>query len=644
MVNSLQSVKTQILIAINTLALVFSLILTLLFSAYSNAITADPPWFQESLTKADKLNDKDPVLALEFTQNLLNEHNNSLSNSAKSALLARLAEYQYYVGDTKKSLKHIEQFYSLKADLTSSDGISLLLTHGGVLDELGKPKQAMDLFLQAKNNAKSTENKKLLAETYTAIASSFSANHNDSEGLKYYHQAYLLIKERGDGLALAYLKIQMSRSYSYVHDDEKAISLAKEAINYFNHHQYYYDELYAHNSQAQNYMSMKDHDSAINSYQKVIELSYQVENKNLIEVAYLGLTKAYHKKKQSDKAQHYFSLYQKTHSYSDSDGPFTKIDNAHLTALIAFAAKDITLAKKSLDQVEVILSTLAKETVLSWHIQVLDLRAEIAVFNKNYQGAYELQKEAHKLFKSYQNNEREKVRSKFKVMFDTDQALLKNQLLERDQLLDKAALESAAQQQTLQLFLICAVSMFAIGLTFFMYRQHRTSKILHKLANTDALTELANRRHTFVYAKTMLAQAKKNKYNFSIIIFDIDHFKKINDTYGHAAGDIALKDIAVIANQYVRNHDILGRIGGEEFLVILPHTCSQQAYEIAERIRKAIEHRDITLNDQIVNISASFGISQLTQNEISFNEIFHEADVALYESKHNGRNCISIAS
>jgi len=622
--------------------LIFLFAFLFVISGQCVALTIHPAWLQESLDKADKLNDRSPTLALEFTQDVFNQHHNELTPSAKAALLARLAAYQYYLADLDKSLQNIKQFYALSPDLTSHDGISLLLTHGGVLDELGKTKDAMALFLQAEKSAKATENKKLLAESYSFIANSYSNSHNDSEAIKYYHQAYLHLKELGDGLALAYLKIQMSRSYSYIYDDEKAISLAKEAIDYFNQHKYYFDELFAHNTQAKNYMAIKDFDSAISSYQRVIELSKKEGQEGLIEVAYLGLAKAYYRKNQNAKARHYFALYQDIHV--NVDGPIAKIDDLILGASIAFSDKNISLAQDNIKQVETLLSTLDKNKGISWYNQVLDLKAEIAVFNQDYQSAYQYQKKARELFRSYQNIEREKVRSKYKVMFDTDQALLQNQVLERDKLLDKAALENAAQQQKLQVLFISAISIFSLCLSYFIYRQRKTSKILHKLANTDALTELANRRYTFIYAESMLAQAKKYQQNFAIIIFDVDHFKKINDTYGHPAGDIALKDIALIANEYVRSNDILGRIGGEEFLVILPNTSSEQAYEIAERIRKAIEVKDIMLGDTVVNISASFGISHLAKNQPNFNQIFHEADVALYKAKNSGRNCISLAS
>ena len=309
------------------------------------------------------------------------------------------------------------------------------------------------------------------------------------------------------------------------------------------------------------------------------------------------------------------------------------------------------MAQEKIKDVETTLLTMDKVSVLSWQIRALTLKADIAEFNDDYKSAYQLEKEILVFYKSIQSNEREQFRSKYKVMFDTDQALLKNQilesekqLLERDKQHSKVALKNVEQQQKLQISLIITISLFALGLLFFIYRQRRNSAILYKLANTDALTELANRRYSFKYAESMLLQAKQNKENFAVIIFDIDHFKKINDTYGHAGGDVALKIIAAIASEYVRGQDILGRIGGEEFLVVLPNTSVKQAFDVAERIRKAIVDKDIILDGKVVHISASFGISQLAQNLPNFNQIFHEADIALYEAKNSGRNCISLAS
>jgi len=618
------------------------------FSPVSYAISPHPTWLQESLDKSDKLNDKDPHLALEFAQTLLNESEESLNDLGKAALYARIAEYNLYLGHLDVSQKFIDSFYNLKTDLASEDGVTLLITHAGLLESQGKAKEAMALYVKAKENAELTESKKLLSDGYSAIASALANNLNDAEALKYYHKAYILTQEVGDELEMAYLNIQMARSYSYIYDDDKAIKLANEAIGYFHDNEYFYDELLAQNILASIYMPMKEYDKAEETYQNMLALSKRIDTENLADIAYLGLARTYLKKKENGKARHYFNLYQQ---YTpESTATFTQIDDLILSAKIAFADKDIAFSEENVKKAEAILAKLESQTALTWHINILDFKADIAVFKEDFESAYLFQKEARKLLKSFQSSEREEVRSKYKVMFDTDQALLKNQLLERDkQLLErdkqhnKAALENAEQQRQLQTSLTITISLLALSLVLFIYRQRKNSAILHKLANTDTLTELANRRYTFIYAESMLLQAKKNKQDFSIIIFDIDHFKKINDTYGHSGGDIALKDIAAIANEYVRNNDILGRIGGEEFLVILPNTSSKQAYDVAERIRQAIVEKDITLGDKVVNISASFGISQLAKNQPNFNQIFHEADIALYQAKNSGRNCISLA-
>ena len=621
----------------------------LVFSPASYAIYSHPSWLQESLDKADKLNDKDPSLALEFAQKLLNKHNEQLSPSGKAALFSRLARYQYYLAADTKSLEYINQYYELSADLTNKDGISVLITHGSLLDAIGKTKQAMELFHQATENAKAINSKEQLGEVYGAIAWSYTASHNDSEALKYFNQAYLTFEESGNELQLAYLKVQMAYLYSYIFDEEKAILLGNEAIEYFKQHEYYFDELTAQNSLAQTYMRTNEYDKAIQVHQRVIELSHKVEDPSLVHLAYFGLAGAYLKKKENEKARHYFNLYKEV-SNKPKD-PFLHIATLMFSAELDFADKNITLAQEKIKEVVMILSTMDKTIVLSWQMRVLTLKANIAEFNDDYKSAYQLEKEILVFYKSIQSNEREQFRSKYKVMFDTDQALLKNQILESEKELlehdnqhSKAALESVEQQHKLQTSLTITISLLAIGLLFFTYNQRKNSAVLYKLANTDALTELANRRYTFIYAENMLLQAKKNKENFAVIIFDIDHFKKINDTYGHAGGDVALKCIAAIANEYVRNNDILGRIGGEEFLVVLPNTSVKQAFDVAERIRKAIVDKDIILDGKVVHISASFGISQLAQNQPNFNQIFHEADIALYQAKNSGRNCISLAS
>jgi diguanylate cyclase (GGDEF)-like protein len=161
---------------------------------------------------------------------------------------------------------------------------------------------------------------------------------------------------------------------------------------------------------------------------------------------------------------------------------------------------------------------------------------------------------------------------------------------------------------------------------------------LEKLASTDSLTGLFNRHMFSELFVRELAQSRRYKTPLSLILFDIDHFKKINDTHGHLIGDEALKAIAALTQANVRISDIIARWGGEEFAVMLPHTDIKGAHITAEKIRSAIETAEF---EQVGRITASFGVAQLREDE-SQDPFFDRADKALYRAKVAGRNRVEL--
>ncbi len=161
-------------------------------------------------------------------------------------------------------------------------------------------------------------------------------------------------------------------------------------------------------------------------------------------------------------------------------------------------------------------------------------------------------------------------------------------------------------------------------------------------ARTDALTGLNNRRAFFEQARAIDDLCKRYKHLYSIIMMDIDFFKQINDTHGHAAGDKALKSIADTLNKTIRTSDVVGRIGGEEFAIILPQTQSDSAQNLAERLRKSVESYTIDYDEGSLNLTASFGVAQYAGDTLSVEEIVSRADDALYQAKHQGRNCVVV--
>lgn len=163
---------------------------------------------------------------------------------------------------------------------------------------------------------------------------------------------------------------------------------------------------------------------------------------------------------------------------------------------------------------------------------------------------------------------------------------------------------------------------------------------LEKQASKDILTNLYNRRFFYESSAKAIEYAKRNSRLLSIIILDIDHFKHVNDTYGHAAGDDVLKALASTMQHLQRKSDIIARIGGEEFTVLLPDTSREQAIEIAQRLRETIEKVQVQLKDgSFLQFTVSLGASSIrTDRENDIEPALLRADRALYRAKKSGRN------
>ena len=163
---------------------------------------------------------------------------------------------------------------------------------------------------------------------------------------------------------------------------------------------------------------------------------------------------------------------------------------------------------------------------------------------------------------------------------------------------------------------------------------------LVRLAATDLLTGLPNRRHFLETANLEVARASRFCASASVIMIDLDHFKTINDTYGHAVGDEALRCLTQVCKKLLRQIDVFGRIGGEEFAIMLPGTNATGAVSLAERLRLAVHETPFNSHQNQFNITASFGIAEVRIGEREVDQCLGRADFALYAAKKAGRNCV----
>lgn len=167
---------------------------------------------------------------------------------------------------------------------------------------------------------------------------------------------------------------------------------------------------------------------------------------------------------------------------------------------------------------------------------------------------------------------------------------------------------------------------------------------LARQASTDELTGLFNRRHFLELADKELARVRRYGGELSLAIVDLDHFKSINDTYGHHMGDIVLAQFAALCRRVLRDTDVMGRIGGEEFAIFCPETSAPQVFDVAERLREEIFLLDIPMEHGMpIRISISVGLASLSAADVNLDVLLNRADQALYKAKNSGRNRICIA-
>jgi diguanylate cyclase (GGDEF)-like protein len=191
------------------------------------------------------------------------------------------------------------------------------------------------------------------------------------------------------------------------------------------------------------------------------------------------------------------------------------------------------------------------------------------------------------------------------------------------------------------MYVSCMVTSVFLHKTFngnleLAYDLEQAKKHAEDLARTDTLTGLNNRRAFFAKAEPLFAYCKRSKEPISALMLDIDHFKKINDNFGHAAGDVALRNLAHLIKTHLRDSDIPCRFGGEEFAVLLPNTNVAEATEMANILKKRMMENTIALADNdVLSVTASFGIAEIGE---TVEDLLNNADKAMYAAKHYGRN------
>jgi diguanylate cyclase (GGDEF)-like protein len=274
--------------------------------------------------------------------------------------------------------------------------------------------------------------------------------------------------------------------------------------------------------------------------------------------------------------------------------------------------------------------------------ELYELRSRAHAAVGDYPAAFNDQGEFLRRMREQGTLDRIREVARLRVQFEYDQEKQKNALLEKDAKLAEERLNS--QRRTTQLVAIAGltglVTAFFLGYALLSNRRHRAELI--RLAERDELTGLLNRRAIVRKAVELLSRAREAKGTLIIGLIDLDHFKSINDRFGHAVGDQLLQRLATALRTSLHTREVFGRYGGEEFLVLFPDTSLEQAKASSERLRATLREQHLRVDDQDVTVTLSLGLASYESGDVLFDQVARRADIALYVAKTQGRDRVEI--
>ena len=312
-------------------------------------------------------------------------------------------------------------------------------------------------------------------------------------------------------------------------------------------------------------------------------------------------------------------------------GIWTEAAKSYLNADMSNEAEQLAYqALKQIDHIDVSLA----------HVELYTLLAELEKRQGDYETALAFFEQLAVLQKQYTNN---KISQQLAYHQAEGELAIKNQriaLLDKDNevlALQRDLYEQEARQNQLMVLVLAVILILASALA---YRGMTGRRRFKKIAEYDQLTGVSNRYHFNNQAQIALEYCDKNAKPAALILFDLDHFKQINDAHGHAAGDWALQAVVKTCRNFMRNNDVFGRIGGEEFAVLLPGCQSDKAALLAEICRDAIASIDCSDSGFDFPLSASFGVSGSDTSGYSLKQLLADADNAMYQAKAAGRDTV----
>ena len=523
----------------------------------------------------------------------------------------------------------------------------LLYSHGFAIENLGDLELAAQDYESGLEVAKSFHDKVLIATGLINLGAIYYLTDRYEDSLIVLNDAYNIAKQTNDEELKGSVNSELGILYAYLGRSKQSMSYYQQSYQHYKKANKKILALNALVNIAINHLDSEEYEQAIRAYKTIIKESNGVEQSEIMYNTYSGLSWANLKNQQPNpEASYQYLLIAK--QYIDSiERRDINMQFARDEAFVLFELERLDEALVSIAKVEQILAAqkplgrLKMQTKTS----ITNLKSKIYFKLGQFKQAYQLQKQRLALSKINLNNEHTRSVAEVRLALEVKQADLHKKYLENKNSLQAMALKEASAEQQQQRIYLLSIAIVALLFAWLLIKLVQAQHRLYKVSSIDMLTGIANRRSLMKQGQQLFNRANSKQADFSVLMIDVDNFKKVNDKFGHSVGDKVLQRIAKLGEQLMRKTDVYGRFGGEEFIVFLPNTSLAQAKIIAERYRKSINGyswpSDLPFDTKF-NMSISIGVACTAELERAdkgdLEAVINVADACLYHAKSKGRN------
>jgi len=517
--------------------------------------------------------------------------------------------------------------------------INIDIFRGVILQREGRYQQSQTILKKAKQSAIDNEFTYLAVRAKQELAYTRSFTEAYELSFTELQQAYVEAFALNDEFLIAKINEVYGAIYGYMNDYAKSIEYYQKALTSYQKLEYPAHEVEAIYGLAATYRYWKKYELAIEyyqRYQKAIEFSPNNINGKFFAAYGIAMSEA----EQGNCSQALISIDYAINLEGLIDYK-AELYKRKTQCLIAINKLDE--AKKSLDRASDIFKDIPELLGTHWQVETIKISAELAQAKGNSNEAYQLLKQFNKneieMLKKNMSDRLLRVRG----ALEAERQNVEISLLQQRAKVQKLQFEQQKQENTMQVYIISFVILFVFIMLFFAYSQWRHNKKLTLLSIRDPLSNSFNRRYVFNFLHKLVNANPSERKTISIMVIDIDDFKQVNDLYGHPFGDEVIRKIADIGSEILRTEDVIGRVGGEEFLCVLPRIDAIQSLHIAQRFVNKVNECEFLAEAeddgiQRVKVTVSVGLATTSKNVQTSSELYVQADKALYHAKFSGKN------